>query len=25
MFFYFICWLYRRMAASDPQFAHRTA
>jgi tetraprenyl-beta-curcumene synthase len=25
LFFYLICWLYRRMAASDPQFAHRTA
>ena len=23
--FYLICWLYRRMAASDPQSARRTA
>ena len=25
LFFYLICWLYRRMAASDPQSARRTA
>ena len=25
VFFYLICWLYRRMAASDPQSARRTA
>jgi tetraprenyl-beta-curcumene synthase len=25
LFFYLICWVYRRMAASDPQSAQRTA
>jgi hypothetical protein len=25
LFFYLICWLYRRMAAIDPQSARRTA
>jgi tetraprenyl-beta-curcumene synthase len=24
LFFYLVCWLYRRMAASDPQSARRT-